>query len=518
MYPLTINHWLTYHARFRPDHPAFVFGDTRLTFAELNRSVNRMANALRSAGVGKGTSVATVLPNSRELYEMFWAVAKLGAVLVPMSPMVRGRGLLNLLNDADSALILTDSAHAPFLDELRSELLTPQANYWLTDGMLPGWQPYQELWQSASAAEPAPPDLTGNDLYDIMYSSGTTGLPKGIMHSHFVRSMYGSLFANAFRIRPESVILHSGSIVFNGAMLTFMPAMFMGCTYILQKEFHVQSVLQTIAREKVTHTILVPTQIAACLHGSTFTLNELPTVEYILSVGAPLLAEQKAQLIRRFPSTFYELYGLTEGFITILDKTVSDKKIGSVGRPIWFSDLKIADEFGRELPVGEVGEIVGRAPFLMTGYYKNPQQTAEVLRDGWLYTGDLGYVDPEGYLFLAGRKKDLIISGGVNVYPKDIEEVMIRHPAVVEVAVFGVPHPTWGETPVAAVRLTTNVPLNELKDWTNAHLEARYQRISDVVRIDEFPKNVAGKILKNDLQRQYNDLLKNDSNTGFIQQ
>ena len=506
MYPLTIDNWLTQHAKFRPHHVAFVFGDTRLTFAALNRSVNRMANALRAAGIAKGDKVATVLPNSRELYEAFWAVAKVGAVLVPMSPMVRGRGLINLLNDADSALVLTDTAHAPYLDEVRSELILSPANYWLTDGDQPGWQSYPALWQAVDSTEPPPPNLVGNDLYNIMYSNGTTGSPKGIMHSHFVRSMYGSLFANAFRIRPESIVMHSGAIVFNGAMLTFMPAMFIGCTYVLLREFSVQPVIRAMADEGVTHTILVPTQLASCLHRPEFTLATLPAIEYILSVGAPLLNEYKADLIGRFPDTFYELYGLTEGFITVLDKTVSTEKTGSVGRPIWFSHMKIVDDDGRERPVGEVGEIIGRAPFLMAGYYKKTDLTAIALRDGWLYTGDLGYADDDGYLFLAGRKKDLIISGGVNVYPKDIEEIIIRHPAVAEVAVFGIPHDDWGETPVAAVRLVMDIAVSELIEWTNKNIEARYQKISALMLVAEFPKNVAGKILKNELQQQYHDL------------
>jgi len=503
MYPLTINYWLTQHAQFRPNHLAFVFNETRLTFAELNQRVNRMANTLRAAGIGKGNKVATVLPNSLELYETFWVVAKLGAVLVPMSPLVRSRGLINLLNDADSDLVLTDTAHASFLDEVRNELCIPPANYWLTDGAHPGWQSYPALWQTASSGEPPDPNLTSDDLYNIMYSSGTTGLPKGIMHSHFVRSMYGSLFANAFRIRPESVVMHSGSIVFNGAMLTFMPAMFIGCTYVLLNEFSAQLAMQTMAREDVTHTILVPTQLAACLTYPDFTIDALPATEYILSVGAPLLKKHKDVLISRFPTTFYELYGLTEGFITVLDRTVSAEKTGSVGRPIWFSAMKIVDSSGSELPSGEVGEIIGRAPFLMSGYYKNPAQTTDALRNGWLYTGDLGYVDEDGYLFLAGRKKDLIISGGVNVYPKDLEEVIIRHPAVAEVAVFGIPHDDWGETPIAAVRLTAEISIHELKDWTNKTIDARYQKISAIMRVDEFPKNVAGKILKNELQQLY---------------
>ena len=505
MYPLTINHWLTQHAQYRPNHLAFVFGDTRLTFAELNQSVNRLANALRIAGIGKGNKVATVLPNSRELYEMFWAVAKLGAVLVPMSPMVRGRGLVNLLNDADSTLVLTDRAHAPFLDEIRSELIADK--YWLTDEKQPGWQSYATLCQRASLSEPGSSDLTGDDLYNIMYSSGTTGLPKGIMHSHFVRSMYGSLFANAFRIRPESVVMHSGAIVFNGAMLTFMPAMFIGCTYVLLKEFTDQQVIQAIASEGVTHTILVPSQLVYCLRHPDFTIDSLPTVEYILSVGAPLLNDYKEELISRFPDTFYELYGLTEGFMTVLDKTESATKTGSVGRPIWFSEMRIVDDAGCQLPAGEVGEIIGRAPFLTSGYYKKPALTALALRDGWLYTGDLGYIDEEGYLFLAGRKKDLIISGGINVYPKDIEEIIISHPAVAEVAVFGVPHDEWGETPVAAVRVEAAIAAHELKDWTNKRIEARYQKISAVMLVDEFPKNIAGKILKHELQHRYHDML-----------
>lgn len=505
MYPLTINTWLTQHARYRPDHLAFVFEETRLTFSELNRSVNRLAHALLAAGIGKGDKVATFLPNSTELYLAFWAVAKTGAVLVPMSPLVRGRGLINLFNDADTGLLLTDSAHAAFVDEVRDSLRIPPENFWLTDGLRPDWQNVYDRLADASAEEPPAVELTGDDLYNIMYSSGTTGLPKGIVHSHFVRAMYGTLFANSFRMRPESVVMHSGSIVFNGSMLTFMPAMFIGCTYILLKEFNARKVIDTIGQEGVTHTILVPTQLVACLHCPDFTLYALPTVEYILSVGAPLLQENKEDLIRRFPDTFYELYGLTEGFITVLDKTVSAQKSGSVGRPIWFSEMKIVNEAGEEVPVGTVGEIIGRSPFLMPGYYNKPELSADVLRNDWLFTGDLGYVDEDGYLFLAGRKKELIISGGVNVYPRDIEEVMIRHPEVAEVAVFGVTHPDWGETPVAAVRLEAGgvVSAEEIRHWTNQHLEARYQKISDILLLTEFPKNVAGKVLKSELQKQY---------------
>ncbi|MEK7227074.1 MAG: AMP-binding protein, partial [Bacteroidota bacterium] len=221
----------------------------------------------------------------------------------------------------------------------------------------------------------------------------------------------------------------------------------------------------------------------------------------------PLLLEQKEELNKRIPGVFYELYGLTEGFMTILDKNDAIKKPGSVGCPPQFMMLKIVNDEGKELPTGEIGEIIGKGPLLMTAYYKNAEQTNEAIRDGWLFTGDMGYTDADGFLFLTGRKKDLIISGGVNVYPKDIEEVLIRHPSVKDVAVFGVPHKEWGETPVAAVVLNegaVSTPI-EIKCWANQNLEARFQKVYQVILLDELPRNVAGKVLKRELRDKYSE-------------
>jgi acyl-CoA synthetase (AMP-forming)/AMP-acid ligase II len=330
-------------------------------------------------------------------------------------------------------------------------------------------------------------------------------LPKGIVISHAVRALYGSLFANAYRMTPESVVMHSGAIIFNGSFLTLMPAMYLGCTYVLRSHFDAQEVIDCIHHEKVTHTILVPSQIINCLQQPHFNQEHLSSLEYVLSVGAPLLQDQKDKLNHRLPGIFYELYGLTEGFMTILDKNDVRKKSGSVGRPPQFMEIRIVDEKGNNLPAGKIGEIVGRGPLLMTGYYKNEVQTREAIRDGWLYTGDLGYVDEEGFLFLTGRKKDLIISGGVNVYPTDIEEIIIRHPGIKDVAVFGAPHEEWGETPVAAVVLTEGTVTNaaELKTWINNNIEARYQKVHEVLILEELPRNVAGKILKRELRENY---------------
>ncbi len=227
----------------------------------------------------------------------------------------------------------------------------------------------------------------------------------------------------------------------------------------------------------------------------------------ILSVGAPLLLEHKNRLNEALPGRFYELYGLTEGFVTILDRQDVQRKAGSVGCPPPFFEMRIVDEEGRECASGEVGEICGRGPILMKGYYKRPDLTEQAIVDGWLRSGDLGYVDDDGFLFLVDRKKDMIISGGVNVYPKDIEEVIVQHAAVREAAVFGIAHPKWGETPVAAVVFSADasVERQDLLDWVNQRVGAKFQRLSDITIVDDLPRNVAGKTLKQDLRDAYLD-------------
>ena len=498
-----------HHARYRPDHEGVVFEGQRFTWREFSLRVNRSANALLSLGLRKGDAVALVVPNCLELIELYWAAAKTGIVVVPLSPLLRGSGLFSLLRDAGAAAVVSTAELVPVLEEARAQLPGIPASRWiLTAGAeaakQAGYASYSELTSGASDDAPTA-DIDGDDVYNIIYSSGTTGLPKGIVHTHAIRAAYCTTFVAAFRMRPESVVMHAGSLIFNGALVTFFPAFFLGTKYVLMKKFDAAAFIETIRRERVTHVMTVPSQIAAILDEPSCTKEALSSIEMLCSVGAPLHREHKERLRAVAGGSLYELYGLTEGFITILDKEDYDRKLDSVGCPTYMNEMRIVGENGRDLPAGEVGEIVGRGPMLMPGYHARPDLTAPAIVNGWLHTGDLGYTDEDGFLHLVDRKKDLIISGGVNVYPKDIEEVLVQHPAVREVAVFGVPHDKWGEAPVGAVILREgfSVGAEELRSWANSRVAARYQQLCEVLVMAEFPRSAAGKTLKRELRAPY---------------
>jgi len=504
---MNIGSLLPHHARYRPDHTAVVLEDCCLSFREFNAGVNRLANALLSLGLKKGDKVATILPNCLALLETYWAVAKIGLVVVPLSPLLREKALAALINDSDTGTVILSPEFAEPLTAIKPDLPNVADERFIVTGSsrLPGFRSYDELTLQASYSEPLPTEIADSDPYNIIYSSGTTGAPKGIVHTHYIRAHYCLQFASSFRISPESVVLHSGSIVFTGAFLTLMPAMYLGAKYVLHKSFDPRKFVDTVEREKVTHVMMVPSQIVALLGSPYFSPEALQSLEMIGTVGAPLHLEHKEQLNRRLPGRFYELYGLTEGFMTVLDKNHYASKPTSVGPPQPFFEMKIVNAQGKQAAPGEVGEIVGRGPALMPGYYKRPDLTAQAIIDGWLHTGDLGYVDEDGFLYLVDRKKDMIISGGTNVFPKDIEEIIVQHPAVREAAVFGIPSEKWGEAPLAAVILTqpNAITAEALCDWINERVDAKNQRLSAVVIKEEFPRSSAGKTLKRILREPY---------------
>jgi acyl-CoA synthetase (AMP-forming)/AMP-acid ligase II len=488
-------------AHYRPDATAVVFEQSRLSYRQFWARVAQVGNLLRDIGIAPGDKVATVSPNSLELLETYWAVPAIGATLVPLSPLLLAAGLTSLVRGADARCIVADASMVPLLRSIASDL---PPHVLVVGDDAGGFVNFRR----ASAAQPEvlePAQCGPDDLFNIMFTSGTTGLPKGIMHTHAIRAMYCTLMASAFRMTPESRTLHTGGIVFNGAFVTLMPTFYLGGTYILHRQFDAQHAIEAIERERVTHTMMVPAQIVALLGSPGFDPARLQSLECILSLGAPLLQPDKDRLNALLPGRLYELYGLTEGFVTILDKEDAVRKSGSVGRPPAFFDVRIVRDDGTAAAPGEIGEILGRGPIRMTGYYKRDDLTAETLREGWIRSGDLGYLDEDGFLHLVDRKKDMIDSGGVKVYPRDVEEVAARHPAVLEVAVFGAPHDKWGETPIAAVILKPGARASavELRDWINDRVAARYQRVSEVAIMKEFPRSAAGKTLKREMREPY---------------
>lgn len=501
----TLRHLLPHHARYRSNYPALEFEESSLSFDELDRRVNQLAHALLDRGLVKGDCFATLLPNSIELMTAYWAAAASGLVIVPCSVMLQANGIRTLLGDANARLVLIESSLLAVAEPVLQQLPEIARDRIITVGdPVDGYSDYQAFTRTHSEQLPEV-EIDEHDIYNIMYSSGTTGLPKGIIHTHHIRSMYCTLFASAWRMTPESVVLHAGAIVFNGAMLDLMPWMYLGCRYILHKSFDPERVLDDIEQHQVTHIVMVPAQIIALLNSPAYRPERLHSLEMIHNVGAPLHLRYKQQINQQLPDRFYELYGVTEGFMTVLDKTEAILHEGSVGKPAAFTELVIMDDDGNPLAQGEVGEICGRGPLVMPGYHNRPEQTRDAFHGSWLRSGDLGYLDKDGYLFLVDRAKDMIISGGVNVYPRDIEEVVIAHPAVEEVAVFGINNEKWGEVPVAAVRLVVDgesVTADNIRDFTNERVDARFQRLDHVIVLDDFPRTVAGKVLKRTLRER----------------
>jgi long-chain acyl-CoA synthetase len=473
---------LRLHAARRPGHAALVHGERRVTYGELDRAMDRVAAALRRDGVGPRESVAICGANGIEYALLFLGALRGGAVAALVPPSA----------GADSiARMVADSGARTCFDEAR---LAPEAF---------------ARWLEGAPAAPVHVELTPDWPFNIIYSSGTTGTPKGIVQPHSMRWIHMQR-GPAYGYDENNVTLVATPLYSNTTLVSFFPALATGGTVVMMGKFDAGAWLALAERERVTHAMLVPVQYQRIMAREDFGRYDLSSFRMKFSTSAPFAADLKRDVLARWPGGVVEYYGMTEGGGTcVLLAHEHPGKLHTVGKPAPGVDLRLVDDEGREVASGEAGEVVGHSGAMMNAYHNRPGDTAAAeWRDAsgkrFIRTGDIGRLDEDGFLELLDRKKDVVISGGFNVYPSDIEAVLRGHPDVADAAVIGVPSVQWGETPVAFAVARTRHPTEAaaVLAWVNARV-GKIQRLADLRWIEALPRNAIGKVMKRELREAY---------------
>ncbi len=489
---------------------ALIEGDVALTYAQVNDRANRIANALLALGVAKGDRVAVLGRNSSEYVAITFALAKTGAIIVPVNVWYKGDELVYATRQSRCRVFLVEAGFAPLVASVRDRLETIESYVYFGRGSEVLDPALDGLAAKAPDSEPAVA-IDENDPRVIMYTSGTTGFPKGATLSHRQHYLHAVVYATETGITEDDrglliyPLFHTG-----GTDCMLVPFFLVGGTVIVLERPDPDEILDAIERERATFVFCVPTVWRRLLRAMESRAVDVATVRMCLSASDTIRREDLQAVNARFAAPIMQLYGLTEaGVIThFLKPRYHESKLGAVGRAHPLVDVRIVDADGRDVAPGEVGEIIMKGPTIMLGYWDMPEKTAETIRDGWLHSGDLGRVDEDGFLYIMGRGKDMIISGGENIYPAEIERVLKEHPAVKDVAVFGVPDREWGESVVAAIVPEDGVQVTEaeivafVRDRLPGHKKPKFVRF-----IDALPATTAtGKIQKAELRRRYADL------------
>ena len=499
---LNVGYILLRNVHEQPSKLAIIFKEKRYSYKTFNERVNRLAHALLRMGVGKGDKVAYLLYNCSEFAEISFALSKIGALSVPLNFRLREDEIAYIVENSDSSLLF----FGPEFKETVAKLL-PRLRGVKKTIQVGETSEYEELLNSSSPQEPSVL-VDEEDEHSIMYTSGTTGFPKGAVHTHKSRIWNSLNMLVDTGLRASDVFAITTPLFHIAAGHTMLlSTIFIGGTVIILREFSLPEFFEVIQMEKVTAFFAVPTIFARILDHPNLRDYDLRSLRLLFTGGAVISVELKEKLISAFPqATVDDLMGLTEGgpLTTFLPHRDAFRRPGSVGRAHFSQMVRVVNKNGEGVRGEEVGEIIVKGPAVMKGYYKNPEATAKALRDGWLYTGDLARVDEEGYQYLTVRRTDLIISGGENVYPAEVERVLLLYPGVKEAAAIGVKDKEWGERVMAVVVLKEGEKSSaeEILSFCKENLAA-YKRPRSVAFVDELPKNQLGKVLYKELRNRF---------------
>jgi len=484
-----------------PDRTAIISEEKRFSYKSFNHRVNRLARAMREYGLKKGDRVALMSFNTHHFAEVYFATAKLGALLTPVNFRFVGEEIEYIANNSESSFFFFGKEFQETIASIYQRLRTIK-NFIGVDVEKEGFaHDYESFLSSGEADEPGV-EIGENDPCQIMYTSGTTGKPKGavITHGNVLWNLINTILGR--EDHPGEVSLIIGPLYHTAALnnhFTIQTAL--GGTSILVKRFDPETVLSYIEKEKVNVISGSPAMYNLLLQYPQLDHFDTRSITKCTAGSAILPQEIKQRLLQVFPQAngIYDVYGCTEASptITILNGKDSFRKHGSVGPPVPFLQARVVDEQGNPVPPDQAGELVCQGPNVMQGYYKNQEATKEAIKDGWFYTGDVATVDKEGYFYIVDRKKDMIVSGGENIYPREIEEVLFTHPAIADAAVIGIPDETWGEAVKAFIvpRDGKTIDEQEVIDFCKGHL-ASYKKPKAIEFVSSIPKNPSGKPLK----------------------